>query len=84
MKEKDSEGNDFSSCIEKLEGILCKLESGKESLETALELYSKGVQIIKVCEKNLEMAEQKVVDISAVSLSELGKEQEPAFSNDAR
>ena len=84
VNKKDVNKNDFSSSIEKLEDILRKLESGNVPLEKALELYSEGVKIVKHCEKSLETAEQKIVDISAISFDELKKEQEPAFSNDAR
>ena len=84
MNKKDVKENDFSGAVEKLEIILKELESGNVPLERALDLYSEGVKIVRCCEKSLEAAEQKIVDISAIPFDELKKEQEPAFSNDAR
>lgn len=81
MKKKDS----FSDSLNKLEEILGKLESGEESLESALDLYKKGTDIILKCTKELKTAEQKMVDVSStISFNLLEKEQEPAFLNDAR
>ena len=50
----------FEEAIEKLDTILSKLESGSVSLDESLTLFAEGVEIIKLCNEKLEVAEQKV------------------------
>ena len=50
----------FEEAIEKLDAILSKLESGSVSLDESLTLFEEGVEIIKLCNEKLEVAEQKV------------------------
>ena len=50
----------FEEAIEKLDTILSKLESGSVSLDESLTLFEEGVEIIKLCNEKLEVAEQKV------------------------
>ena len=50
----------FEASIKKLEEIVLKLEAGDTSLDESLELFESGVKLMKVCQKMLDEAEQKV------------------------
>ena len=50
----------FEDALKKLEAVVARLESGECTLEESLDLYSQGVQMLKVCTEHLTDAEQKV------------------------
>ena len=50
----------FEAAMMRLEEILHALESGSESLDESLKLYSEGVSLIRSCSSLLENAEQSV------------------------
>ncbi len=50
----------FEACLDELEKVVKELESGDLSLERALELFEKGVQLGNTCRKQLEEAETRV------------------------
>lgn len=58
-----SETVTFSGALTTLEEVVRKLESGEASLEEAVELYSKGMQLAQVCQEKLQIAEDKVAKI---------------------
>ena len=51
---------DFEQAMQRLEDIVKKMEEGNVSLDDALELFEKGVNLIKLCQKKISSAEQKV------------------------
>lgn len=51
---------DFESALARLEEITEKLESGEESLEKSIDLYTEGLEIAKLCNKKLNDAEEKI------------------------
>jgi exodeoxyribonuclease VII small subunit len=51
---------DFESASAELEGIVKKMEEGDLSLEQALELYERGVQLSRFCHAKLEEAERRL------------------------
>ncbi|MFQ5499980.1 MAG: exodeoxyribonuclease VII small subunit [Candidatus Zixiibacteriota bacterium] len=51
---------DFETAVSRLEEITDLLESGEETLEKSIELYSEGLQIAAYCDKTLSSAEQKI------------------------
>ena len=51
---------DFESAIERLEEITGILETGEESLEESIKLYTEGLQIAQYCQKKLTEAESKI------------------------
>jgi exodeoxyribonuclease VII small subunit len=51
---------DFEAAIAELEGTVKKLEEGDLSLEKALELYERGVQLSRYCHARLEDAERRI------------------------
>lgn len=50
----------FESSLSELEAIVQKLESGSLSLDESIEIFEKAVSLVKICNKKLEKAEQKV------------------------
>ncbi len=51
---------DFEAALAELEGIVQKMESGEQSLEDALKSFQRGVELTRVCQQGLKLAEQKV------------------------
>lgn len=66
----------FESAIKKLEEIVSKLENGEESLENSLKLFKEGTELAGVCYEVLENAEQKITDLSKITLKDKLKEAE--------
>ena len=57
----------FEAAISELQGVVEKLEAGKVALEDSLALYERGVELVKICNERLDLAEQRV---SAVRLGD--------------
>jgi exodeoxyribonuclease VII small subunit len=51
---------DFEAAIAELESTVKRLEEGDLSLEQALELYERGVQLSRYCHARLEEAERRI------------------------
>ena len=56
----DSTIKDFEAAIAELETIVKKLEEGDLPLETSLQLYERGVQLLRFCHAQLEQAEKRI------------------------
>ncbi len=56
----DSQELSFERGLEKLEGIVKKLEDGDVSLEQSVELFEQGIQLSSGLRKQLDEAESKV------------------------
>ena len=54
------EFKDFEEALKALEEIVASLEKGDLSLEVALDLFQRGVEISKFCNTKLNEAERKV------------------------
>ncbi|MBR6918357.1 MAG: exodeoxyribonuclease VII small subunit [Clostridia bacterium] len=50
----------FEDALERIESIVKSLEDGKCDLADSLALFEEGVSLIKLCNTELEEAEQKV------------------------
>ncbi|MBA3769489.1 MAG: exodeoxyribonuclease VII small subunit [Blastocatellia bacterium] len=50
----------FEECLDELEGIVKKLESGEMALEESLDLFERGVAITKDCRNRLKTAERRI------------------------
>ena len=50
----------FEKAWEKLEEITKKLEDGKLTLETSLQLYEEGIRYARICLSLLDEAEKKI------------------------
>jgi exodeoxyribonuclease VII small subunit len=74
----------FKEAIEELEKITESLESGELELERSLELFERGVELIKYCQDSLDSAQSKVEllvdslegEIESVPLGETEEKQE--------
>jgi exodeoxyribonuclease VII small subunit len=50
----------FENALEDLEKIVVSLENGELPLDNSLDLFKKGVELTKFCNKKLEQAERKI------------------------
>lgn len=58
MTKKTAES--FENGLEKLEGIVEKLERGELALEESLKLYEEGIRLSRMCHERLQEAEGKI------------------------
>ena len=58
--EAESAPASFENAIEELETIVRAMEDGKLPLDSALERYQRGVELVRHCQSALSAAEQKV------------------------
>ena len=63
MKNNKNKSISFESSLNKLEGIVKKLESGSVDLETSVELYEKGIEFRKICEEKLKKDDLQIKKI---------------------
>ena len=54
----------FEESIKELEKIDKTLEDGEPSLDESLKNFEKGITLIKVCQKELESAENKIKELT--------------------
>ena len=59
-KATDTDNITFDKAVSRLEQIVARLESGKETLERSIELFEEGSALTKLCEQRLKTARQKV------------------------
>jgi len=50
----------FEAAIAELEKIVASMESGQLSLEESLAAYRRGAELVKLCQRQLQDAEQQV------------------------
>lgn len=60
----------YESAVTKLEEIVLKLEDGKLPLDDALKLFEEGTKLSRFCNEYLNKAEQKIITLSELDLSE--------------
>ena len=60
MAEKASENMSFEGALERLEGIVRKLEAGELTLDDSLAAFEDGVKLSSVCHRRLDVVEKKV------------------------
>ena len=68
--------DNFEDLMKDLESITNKLENENLSLDESVELFEKGMEISKKCNKKLEDAEKKIT----ILLNENGKIKEESFT----
>ena len=61
----------FETSMTELEEIVEKLEAGEVTLDESLELFEKGVKLVKSCRNKLDEAEKKVKILTADSGGEM-------------
>jgi exodeoxyribonuclease VII small subunit len=50
----------FESALEQIEGIIENLEDGTANLQSSVDLYKKGSELIKYCQDKLNAVEQQI------------------------
>jgi exodeoxyribonuclease VII small subunit len=60
-----SEPANFEDALAHLEGVLRSLEDGTTGLDDALLQYEHGVRLLKYCYTRLQLAEQKILVLTA-------------------
>lgn len=51
---------DFEAALNELEALVTRMEAGEGSLESALQDYERGVELVRIARVRLDAAEQKV------------------------
>lgn len=57
----------FDTALLRLKEITESLESGEPDLEMSMKLYEEGVHLVAFCNKSLENAKQKVIELSEIA-----------------
>ena len=60
MSSKPTENLSFEAALERLEGIVRKLESGELPLDDSLAAFEEGVKLSAYCHRRLDEVEKKV------------------------
>ncbi len=63
-KEKELGGLNFEHAIDELSGIVESIESGQTPLQSSIDQYEKGMELIKHCREILQTAEKKIEKIA--------------------
>ena len=59
-KDKPERKFHFEKALEQLEKIINDLESGELTLDESIRAFEKGVELSRLCQKKLEVAEERV------------------------
>lgn len=54
----------LEDALDDLEQIVADLENGKLSLEDSLELFEKGVRLVRLCNLRLDAAQQRIESLT--------------------
>ena len=60
---EDVTENSFEKYIEELESIVKKIELGQLTLDENLEMYEKGMKLVRMCHQKLAESEYKIEQI---------------------
>ena len=60
MENENIEELSFEEAMKQLQSLVSDLESGNAPLDKSLELFERGVSLVKHCNEKLDKAEQKV------------------------
>lgn len=52
--------------MNELEEIVRELESGRLSLDESLELFERGVRLVRICSSKIESAERRIESLTGV------------------
>lgn len=56
----------FEQAMTRLEQIVATLESGRCTLDESLKLFEEGTKLTAYCAQQIQMAEQKIIKLTAV------------------
>ncbi|MGL4420114.1 MAG: exodeoxyribonuclease VII small subunit, partial [Gemmataceae bacterium] len=57
---------DFEQALQELERLLRQLENGQTTLEESLLHYERGVQLVRICQSQLQQAEHKIQQLTGL------------------
>jgi exodeoxyribonuclease VII small subunit len=60
LTKKPASEPSFEFAMERLEGIVDEMESGKMMLEDLIVRYEEGIKLVKTCQERLASAEQRI------------------------
>ena len=58
---------DFESALARLEEIVSEVESGENSLEDSINLYTEGIEIASICHGKLGDAEGQIAKLTKIA-----------------
>ena len=58
--QNDTARPSFEEALERLEKIVVEIEQGRIPLETSIERYAEGIELIEQCRSILDKAEEKI------------------------
>ena len=61
----------LDEAISRLEAVVRELEGGGLPLEKALELFAEGIELSRICSRNLQAAEQRIAILTRDDSGEL-------------
>ena len=76
--EHNNESYTFEAAIARLEEIVKLLEGGNAPLDESLALFEEGVSLVKLCNSQLDSAEQKVRLVTSLPDGSQSDEEMPA------
>ncbi|MGB9902359.1 exodeoxyribonuclease VII small subunit [Methanothrix sp.] len=56
----------LESALDELEEIVRELESGRLSLDESLELFERGIRLVRICSSKIENAERRIESLTGV------------------
>jgi len=71
---------DFESALAELEALVVKMEEGSLALDDSLVAYQRGVELARICQQRLDVAEEQVKvlqDSLLKPLSDIAGEENP-------
>jgi exodeoxyribonuclease VII small subunit len=80
-KSKSMDKIDFEKAMSEIERIVNDLESGDLTLDESIKAFEQGIQLSKLCQKKLEVAEERVKKLLEKTGGEYGLE---LFEDDER
>jgi len=69
----------FEEAITRLEAVVQELEDGRLPLEKALELFAEGIELSRICNEHLALAEQRISILTANEKGEINLKEIDAF-----
>ncbi len=64
-EEQDRETRTLEESLRELQQIVDGMENGDQSLETSLDEFERGINLIRQCQRKLEQAQQRVDILTA-------------------
>ncbi len=69
--EAEEKSCSFEEALARLENVVKELEDGRQPLEKSLDLFAEGIGLLKICNRHLEDAEQRILILIEDEKSEL-------------